>query len=567
MAQENTQPTLTEATMLTQKKMGTAPSNRKPAIRLLLYSVAFIALAMIYYHIFGQFPRNSDDASTYLSGYDMSKGNWNLAGWWSTDDNFLTMDVPFYAVLIKCLGFNLHILLYLPAILWATLALLSVYLAEIGLARSDKPSALAAVATPVLFPILDGNGRMYFMTHAPMHITTIIYVLIIFILAKRALSQSSGRPILLLTGYTLLICITLFGDPLAIFIGALPVCLVSGYSVIRNGARLSRLFLLTFTIIAIVATRALLFLFSWTGGFEIAIPQQMRLAPISDLGKNLGMVAHFFFVLFGCDFFGKDLPTSLMNGPILALIRLPFLGLVVFALVHMGRKFLLSVQTKDARWPVTESDYLDALLALGFSLCVLATALSTRITDDGAVRFLFPALVFGAILIGRVQTANRIRYLYVCFALIASITFYALDIATNPRKTVLAKPNINLISDWLSKNNLHDGFGPYWSSSIVTVATKNRVRVRPLALDPHGVIRPYQWNGSKNWYLRGIVNKTRPVFVLVDNADTHFYSEQDLIRTAGEPLERRQVGQYTVNFYNPESDRLDSFFLDSVSVP
>jgi hypothetical protein len=425
---------------------------------------------------------------------------------------------------------------------------------------------LAAVATPLLLPIIDGNGRMYFMTHAPMHITTIIYVLISFVLAKRALSQSSGQPILLLTAYTLLMCITLFGDPLAIFMGALPVCLVSGYSLIQDGARLSKLFLVIVTIITIVVTRVFLFLFSWTGGFEIAIPQEMRLAPISDLGKNLGTVAHFFFVLFGCDFFGKDLSSSLTNGAVLALIRLPFLGLLVLALVQIGRKFPLRVQTKDARWPVTESDYLDALLALGFSLCVLATALSTRITDDGAVRFLFPALVFGTILIGRVQTATRVRSLYLCFALIASITFYALDIATNSRKMKLTKPNIYVISNWLSKNNLHDGFGPYWSSSIVTVATKNGVRVRPLALDPHGVIRPYQWNGSKAWYLRGAVDKTRPVFVLVDNADTHFYSEEDLIRTAGEPFEKRQVGQYTVNFYNPESDWLDSFFIDPVSV-
>jgi hypothetical protein len=74
-------------------------------------------LTIANYYSFSRFPKSSDDANVFLCGYDMSRGNRRLKGWWLTDDNWWTMEVALYAVFVKCLGFNPHILFYLPAIL------------------------------------------------------------------------------------------------------------------------------------------------------------------------------------------------------------------------------------------------------------------------------------------------------------------------------------------------------------------------------------------------------------------------------------------------------------------
>jgi hypothetical protein len=546
---------------MTNQPLAQADRIKWTAFKYLLLAFGFYCLVVVYYFAFCRIPRTSDDASVFLSGYDMSQGNWKLAGWWTTDDNFLTLDAFLYAIMIKCLGLNPNIMFYLAAIVWAVLALLSVNLAQAGLARSERAVAVAAVSTPILLPIFKDNGGMNLITHAPMHITTIIYVLVTFILVKKIFSRQIGRSKLLLIGYGLLMCITIFGDPIAIFIGAMPVCVVAGFSFLRGGEWHPRLAVLIITILDVVIARFLIGLNSRTGGFEIVLTQEMRFVPFSELGKNLGMVIHYFFVLFGCDFFGKDALASLVNGAALALIRLPFLGLLVFALVKTGQKFFVTAYHRDHGWPLVESDYLDALLAVGFVLCVLSAALSTRIIDMTTVRYFFPALAFGAILIARLPSNTRLHGLYIYFALGASILFCGLGFASDRGRRLLLPPNIKAVSNWLSKNDLHDGFGPYWSSAIITAATKNRVRVRALILGGRGILEPFRWQASKAWYRRDAVNGTGPVFVLADQADTLFYNEKDVIRTLGEPQIKQQVGSYLVNVYDSQNKELQALFL------
>jgi hypothetical protein len=539
---------------------------KQMALKYVLLVFGFICLVVVYYFAFREFPRSSDDANVFIAGCEMSRGNWTLAGWWTTDDNFCTQDVFLYAIMVKCIGLNPSIMFYLAAILWAGLALLSIFLAQVGRAQGERALAVAAVSTPILLPIIRNNGGMNLITHAPMHITTIIYVLASFILVQKIFSRCIGHSKLSLIAYSLLMCITVFGDPIAIFIGAMPVCIVAAFSFFHGGERSSRLFVIILTVLAVVIAKFLVALNSRTGGFEIVLAQEMRFVPFSELGKNLGFVFHYFFVLFGCDFFGKEVLASPVNGAAFALIRLPFLGLLVIALIKIGRKFFVGAHNKNGHWPIVESDYLDALLAVAFALCVLSAALSTRIVDINTVRYFFPALVFGAILIARIQSTTRLHSLYIYCALAASIMFCALDYASHPGRRLLVSPNIKAISEWLSRNDLQDGFGPYWSSTIITAATKNRVKVRALTSGGQGIVRPFQWQASKAWYRRAAVNGTKTLFVLVDEGETSFYNEEDVIRTLGEPRSKHQVGSYVVNLYDSQKEELQALFLAPASV-
>jgi hypothetical protein len=124
---------------------------RQLAAKIALLIAAFIVLSLLCYYNFRKFPLSSEDASVFLEGYDIGKGNWDLRGWWIGEDNYLTTDAVFYAVLIRFFGFNPHIMFYLPAIFWAGLVLLSVELAWRGLV--ENKAVTVALLTPILFPV------------------------------------------------------------------------------------------------------------------------------------------------------------------------------------------------------------------------------------------------------------------------------------------------------------------------------------------------------------------------------------------------------------------------------
>ena len=104
------------------------------------------------------------------------------------------------------------------------------------------------------------------------------------------------------------------GDPLAIFIGAMPVVVVAAFSALYRCNSGPHRTVLMSTLLAVFLSKILLVANSLTDGFEL-YHFEMKFVPYADLGKNLGMATCYFFTLFGCDFFGKDLLASPTNGP------------------------------------------------------------------------------------------------------------------------------------------------------------------------------------------------------------------------------------------------------------
>ena len=93
------------------------------------------------------------------------------------------------------------------------------------------------------------------------------------------------------------------------------------------------------------------------------------------------------------------------------------------------------------------------------------------------MRYVVPAFIFGAILAGRfgVGRVGSVSRLYPGIAVLAVVyaAFFGQGLLSPPA----ANPFVNL-ADWLNKKNLKYGYGPFWASSITTVSSKNRVKVR-----------------------------------------------------------------------------------------
>ena len=99
----------------------------------------------------------------------------------------------------------------------------------------------------------------------------------------------------------------------------------------------------------------------------------------------------------------------------------------------------------------------------------------------------------------------------------------------------------------------------------MTVATKDRVKIRALISDGAGKLKPFEWMADKRWYQCGATGGTRAVFVLADDKEGNFYREADVLRTLGEPRDKHEVGQYIINVYDSSNERLRSLCLPSTT--
>jgi hypothetical protein len=148
-------------------------------------------------------------------------------------------------------------------------------------------------------------------------------------------------------------------------------------------------------------------------------------------------------------------------------------------------------------------------------------------------------------------------------ALLTSTAFSLVAYAQNPRKRVLVAKEIEAVSSWLSNNDLSNGFGPYWSSSIATAAIEKRVQIRALIVDGEGKLNPFEWEANEKWYHSAATSGTRRIFVLAHEEESNFYREADVLRALGEPLDKHEVGPYIVNVYDASNQRLRSLPLFS----
>jgi hypothetical protein len=86
-------------------------------------------------------------------------------------------------------------------------------------------------------------------------------------------------------------------------------------------------------------------------------------------------------------------------------------------------------------------------------------------------------------------------------------------------------------------------------SSIVTVATQGRVRVRPLDQDQPGALKPFPWMSNQDWYKDGLTLQGRH-FVIVHDAPTRdYFTEADVIGMIGLPQDQQRIGDYVINIY------------------
>jgi hypothetical protein len=465
---------------------------RRSRILATVVVVAVVLLIVLFdlasRHAFGG---NSDDATLVLQGQSISSGHFTLQGWDLSYDSFWTVDVIFYALAVRLLGVSPELLNLVPAVIAALLVLVSVLLTRQG--RSDR-GFFAGAGLVVALLALPGPQLSFFLLQGGWHAATTLWCLLVF----AGVSRSSGR--WTLAAATALVAAGLLGDLLTLTLVIAPLFVGAALSWRRARTwRAARRHL-----IAAVGGAALALVVreiaAAIGTFAIGSRSILALEPQRLL--NLRAIPNRISSLFGV----SDVVPGLARTSLL--LRTVHVVLMLVVVLGVLAAFVRIARSVCAYRPLSASESQSAtfeeLLAIAFVADLVSFVLFSTYGSADFTRYLVPGFVFVVVLSARLlarlvrsRPALDPRLLGAIAAVaivLCAVTFATDSVGGSAPQAARA------LGSFLQSKGLTSGVGDYWSSSLVTVDTSDKVEVRPVALGSTGTLQRYTLQSAAWWY-------------------------------------------------------------------
>jgi hypothetical protein len=440
----------------------------------LLY-VAFLRLSWTY-------QVNSDGANIDLMAWDMLHGNWLLHGWYTFDVPYLTTELPQYAMFEAIFGLT-PVVTHVAAAMTYTLAVVLAMIVAKGTAPGKTGLIRALVAGGIMLAP-QYNWGVFILVLSVGHIGASVPLLAILLLLDRA--RPSSR-IAVLTG--VLLAWATMGDSLTYLLGSIPLAVACGYRVLRECVKRRDLAaglreraydvqLAVAALASIAVAEVGLKVVHALGGFNL-YPVQFHFTGLQHLSQHVALTWRAVLILFGADYFHGE------HGIWLAAAALHFAGLAL-AVWAIGWSILRYLRS---------AELIEMVMTGGVVLNVLAFVLSNVATMDA--HELAIALPFSAVLAARAITRLRVsgvlRTVGVTAGAAVLAGYLACLIGTDARPPV--GPGQAQLASFLEQHHLNYGIAGYWESSMVTVDTHGRVKVRAITR-----YKKFLWGTKGSWY-------------------------------------------------------------------
>jgi hypothetical protein len=463
---------------------------------------------------------DSDGASNVLQAWDMLHGNLLLHGWWLSDVSFYTTELPEYLLVELVHGMNAAVIDAAAAATYTLLVLLAALLAK-GRATGTEGLARALIAAGIMLAPGAGFGAATLLS-SPDHIGTMVPLLVIWL----AIDRLGDRWYLPWLVGALLAWVEV-ADHIAVFLGALPVIVVSGIRLYqRRDWWQTDAGLLGAAAGSVVVAAAAVDLIRRSGGYVVA-PTGTVFTTSANMSHNLWLTVESVLTLFGANFFGMRLGLAAA----VALLHLVGLALAVWACCIGARRLLRT------------SDRLVPILITGIVINLGTYLLSTEAIDLGSTRELAAVLPFGAVLAGRLLPCRPATSALLP-ALLAVAVGYVGVLGYNATRPAQPPPTA-AVASWLAADHLTAGISDYWTANITTVATSDRVRVRAV-LRSCGRFAPKVWETKRQWY----EPPSTATFLVLNAGAGENSSAVEATAQFGAPRRAVRVGDYEVLVWN-----------------
>ena len=482
---------------------------------------------------------NSDGASQALQAWDMMHGNLLLRGWQLSDVSFYTTELPQYMLVELARGLNADVV-HVAAAMTYTLAMLLAALLAKGTATGREALLRVLLAAGIMLAPQLGSG-VNILVSSPDHIGTSVPVMLAWLILDRA------RPhwaVPLLAG--VLLGWTAVGDPLALYIGVLPLVLVSavraGRAVLAEHQPLRAqrydLALGAAALAGGVASVLALHLVQARGGFYTPPPVTRLAASGTIVLHHLRIAGEGLLLLGGADFLHHPLGAG---GAVLVL-HLAGVLVAAWGIWLAIRSFL-----RDA-------DRVTQLLVSGVLINLAAYVISTqagRITSTREIGAVLPlaAALAGRLVAGWLLTARplggRLKAAWAIPVLAIVAAGYLAGLG-NEISQPAAPAQDQRLTSWLAARHLRTGLSGFWEANVVTLTSGGQVRIRPVTVAAGGRIGPGHWESDSAWY---DPRRSRATFVVLFRGVPGyqgFTSAGQVLATFGRPAHSYRVGAYRV---------------------
>jgi hypothetical protein len=516
-----------------------APDRQRIAIRaataaaLLAVSVGSVALLDLIVRAVAI--GDSDGATVILEGQTMSAGHVLLPAWSLSLDSFWSIDAVFYAVAVRFFGVRGDLIFLVPAVIAAVVVLVAATMAMDR--RITLASGVGALATIGVLALPSRAFAIYFV-EGPFHVGTTLWCLLAFALvARNSFDWRWALAVVVLAA-------GLLGDFQTVILGEAPI-LAAGI-VATWCARKWRAVLpilaapLAAALLAFVLRQILVAI----GTFTIAPANPF--ASGHQLSQNLVHLPKYFEALLGVSG-GSFGPTGLpIELEVINIARAALIlgGPLVVFLYVCQRVWQARTSPSDA----TRSELLSTIVCFAFIGGLITFVIFPIVSSPAYARYLNGALIFGALLGGRVITLAcskwPAKFVRLCAAgVVAFVAVFAVGIGFEVRGSRPVQPATQL-ANFLESHHLRQGVGAYWSAAITTVESRGEIRVRPVIEHGTRLVR-YEKNSDSLWY------KGEQFNYVVYNAQAPWggVSKESAIATWGRPSTEHSVGPYRVLVY------------------
>ncbi len=481
---------------------------------------------------------NSDGAGQALQAWDMLHGNLLLRGWRLSDVSFYTTELPQYMLVELIRGLHANVV-HVAAAMTYTLAVLLAALLAKGTATGREALLRVFLAAGIMLAPQLGAG-VNILVSSPDHIGTSVPVMVTWLILDRARRHWS---VPLLAG--LLLGWAAVADPLALYIGVLPLALVSaaraGRAVVADHQPLRAqrydLALGAAALAGGAASVLALRLIHALGGFYTPPPVTRLAANGTILLHHLRIAGEGLLLLGGADF----LHHPLNAGTAILVLHLAGVLLAAWGVWLAVRRF-----PRDA-------DRVTQLLVSGVLINLAAYVVSTqagRITSTREIGAVLPlaAALAGRLVAGWLLTARplggrlKAAWLLPVLAIVAAGYLAGLgrEISRPP-----APAQDQQLTSWLAARHLRTGLSGYWEANVVTLASGGQVRIWPVTTSG-GRVAQGRWESNTAWY---DPRRSRATFVVLFRGVPGyqgFTSARQVLATFGRPARTYRVGAYRV---------------------
>lgn len=492
-------------------------------------AIGFCILYFFFASLGKLVPAHSDSSYLVLYADAILKGNWLLKGWDLTTVGFYT-ELPFYVVAVKLTGVQPDLIRLVPAFIYA----LNVTLVLLLIRKYRIVDGYWTYLPAIAFLILPSNGIWPMALNGAIHMVTLSLGLVMLLcLNDRLIFDRARRSILLF-----LICaIGVWGDLSFALFFVLPL-LFAGLALHRGSGEDTRRFLLSVAapaMIGVVAGHAIVSLAKSLGwGAPVGV------GAFQFEARDMILPKAQFLVDSWINFFGPD-----MWGLPLGIISLAKLALG-FGVVWWALCVIRAFKDSDSGF-----DLFAAIMPLAIGA---AAVLSHRDGDNDATRLVVPAFFVSTVLMSRLAQRNKAIARWTLASplmLVAALIVSAKFISDN--RMLMAgdgyMSQFRAAVNFLESRSLKQGFGDFWSTQVMRVASGNDLGIVPMAfVDDQGTAVPWHWAADRRWFEQPAGN-----FVLVSGLYGETFQQRSFSLLGSKNL----VGnyKYTTNWRDRSIER------------